>query len=110
MAQWILIIAIVTQVYVTQAFEEYTLWEPFTEQQEREIKLEHGPHLLPLAAPVNSIIRVEQTRPTQTVVVHEHVSILFDCLPWIRRFEGGNARWLIQALTFELKNRGCTYV
>ncbi len=88
------------------AFEEYTLWEPFTEQQEREIKLEHGSHLLPLAAPSGSSIRVEQNRSAQTVVVHENVNVKLNCLPWLERFDGGRARWLIQPLTSNQNIRG----
>lgn len=82
-------------------------WEPLTEQQEHDLKLEHGAHLLEVAAPFKSFITVDQTRPQQTVVVQEYVTVQFNCLSWLNRFERGTARWLIQHLFADQTPRTC---
>jgi len=72
-------------------------WEPLTEEQERNIQLVHGPHLLPFAAPYSSRIRVEQTRPQQTIIAQYRTSVTFDCSPWLRMFGGSKSEWLEQS-------------
>lgn len=69
---------------------------PVTSDEQRRGLLRQDPALLEFAARVNERILIEVDGPDSVALVQENVNVNMDCLPWLRRFTGGEIQWFMQ--------------
>jgi len=64
-----------------------------TGSESRELELEQNPELLDVLARTGERVLINITGEESTAILQEGVNALIDCLPFLRRFPGGQISW-----------------
>ena len=78
---------------IDAASGENSVFKVLSGEELRNTSLRQNPELLKFAARTGETVRIAITAAEQGAVIHEGVTAVLDCGPWLRNVPGGAVRW-----------------